>query len=891
MIGQTVSHYRIVEKLGEGAMGVVYLAEDTHLGRHVAIKFLSDTQDHHFRARFLREARAVSTLSHPHIAVVHDYGETPEGQPFIVMEYVKGETLSDLLHSSALTITQAVEIVEAVAEALSAAHARGIIHRDIKPSNVIVDKDGEVKVLDFGLVKQLHEEHAPASGPDANTLLARTSSNVVVGTPLYLSPEQAMGADVDARSDLFALGAMLYECLAGQPAFSGNSVIEIGAQILHFNPVPPSSINKRVNPELDRITLKALAKKPDSRYQTAAEMVADLRATRNTLDNKDGHRTQRLDTTKPSHSSAFKSISDSLRRPRLSIAFFAFALLVLVAGVWYIIIQRGPEKGRVPFQNRPVTKVTNTGKSLTAEVSPDGKYIAQVLEDAGQQSLVLTYLATASNVLIAPPADVRYQAITFSNDGNYIYYVRNEKNETGLLYQVPALSGSSRRILSNVDSKISFAPDGKRFAFIRFDKSKGEYALIIAQSDGTGEHRLATRSNPDIFSIYGLAWSPNGEVIACLDGSFTGGFHMRVVEVRVADGTEKPVTSRNWFGVTRVVWLKDGSGLLVTAAEESVSPIQIWYVSYPEGEAQRVTNDSNNYRDLSLTADSRTLVSVQYSRLVTMWIAPNGDADRATQITSSNSWTYGLSWIPDDRIVYSTMASGKLDLWSMKSDGTNKIQLTNDAGSNYHPAGSPDGRYIFFSSSRTGPFNIWRMDIDGNNAKQLSDGDSDIHPYPTPDGQWVVFQRGGGGGGKPTLWKVPVDGGQAVQLTDANLSVPVVAPDGKMIACRYLDENTNTQKIAIISFQGGSPLKVFNIPIHNWQRIRWTHDGSALTYVDVRSGIGNIWSQPLDGGPTRQLTDFRADQIFSYDWSHDGEQLACERGVETNDVVLISDNK
>ena len=212
-------------------MGVVYLAEDTHLGRRVAIKFLTKSQDLHYRARFLREARAVSTLSHPHIAIIHDYGETTEGQPFIVMEYIKGETLNDLLHASALTITQAVRFVEAVAEALGAAHARGIIHRDIKPSNVLVDKEGEVKVVDFGLVKQMHEEGAPGDGPDANTLLGRTSSNVVIGTPLYLSPEQAMGAEIDVRSDLFALGALLYECLAGRPAFSGGSVIEIGAQI------------------------------------------------------------------------------------------------------------------------------------------------------------------------------------------------------------------------------------------------------------------------------------------------------------------------------------------------------------------------------------------------------------------------------------------------------------------------------------------------------------------------------------------------------------------------------------------------------------------------------------------------------------------------------------
>jgi serine/threonine protein kinase len=181
MIGQTVSHYRILEKIGEGAMGVVYLAEDTHLGRRVAIKFLSESHDHHYRARFLREARAVSTLSHPHIAIVHDYGETSDGRPFIVMEYVEGQTLSDLLHGSALTISRAVEIIQSVAEALGSAHERGIIHRDIKPSNVLVDKNGEVKVLDFGLVKHLPEESQAGSDPEAHTLLAtRTGSNVIV---------------------------------------------------------------------------------------------------------------------------------------------------------------------------------------------------------------------------------------------------------------------------------------------------------------------------------------------------------------------------------------------------------------------------------------------------------------------------------------------------------------------------------------------------------------------------------------------------------------------------------------------------------------------------------------------------------------------------------------
>ncbi|HEV7842313.1 MAG TPA: serine/threonine-protein kinase, partial [Pyrinomonadaceae bacterium] len=249
MIGQTVSHYRIVEKLGEGGMGSVYAAEDTHLGRHVAIKFPNGApaDEQRYRARFLREARAVSGLSHPHIATLYDYGETSNGQPFIVMELVKGQTLSQLLSENKVTLPRAVEIIRDVAEALEEAHQHGIVHRDVKPSNILINERGQVKVLDFGLVKHLSEEQTQAVDKEARTLLtAHTQSGMVLGTPLYLSPEQAKGAPVDARSDLFALGAVLYECIAGKPAFSGATVVEIAAQVMLADPVPPSDVNANV---------------------------------------------------------------------------------------------------------------------------------------------------------------------------------------------------------------------------------------------------------------------------------------------------------------------------------------------------------------------------------------------------------------------------------------------------------------------------------------------------------------------------------------------------------------------------------------------------------------------------------------------------------------------
>src|SRR5947207_3531557 len=280
LIGRTLSHYRVLEKLGEGAMGLVYVPEDTLLGRRVAIKTIHSravAEDRHFRARFLREARAVSALSHPHIATIYDYGETEEGEPYIVMELIKGATLGELMLTERLTIPRAIEIIKQVSEALSEAHRQGIIHRDIKPTNVAINERGNVKVLDFGLAKQVALGPADVTDPERQTLMVtHTREGLIVGTPMYLSPEQALGNEVDARSDLFSLGGLLYECIAGKPPFFGKSPAEICAKVLRDDPPPPSSLNAAVPKELDRITLRSLEKQTDKRYQTAEDFIADL---------------------------------------------------------------------------------------------------------------------------------------------------------------------------------------------------------------------------------------------------------------------------------------------------------------------------------------------------------------------------------------------------------------------------------------------------------------------------------------------------------------------------------------------------------------------------------------------------------------------------------------
>ena len=357
MIGKTISHYRVVEKLGEGGMGIVYVAEDTLLGRRVAIKMLTikpGQDEHHFRTRFLREARAVSALSHPHIATIHDYGETKRGQPYIVMELVKGETLGNLMASGSLTISRALQIIQQVAEALSEAHRNGVVHRDIKPSNVAIDQRGDVKVLDFGLAKQLNVEPKDATDPERQTLLtSQTQEGVIVGTPLYLSPEQALGAEIDARSDIFAVGSLLYECVAGRPAFDGDTRMDICTKVIRDDPVVPSKVNPDVPDMVDRITMKALAKQPADRYQSAGELVADLdmalsasgiasRAVPRVTSYSDGNRP----------TGTLATLSDIFRRPRISVGYvvagIAIALLIGFV-IWYALRPK-------PYEPKPQAK-------------------------------------------------------------------------------------------------------------------------------------------------------------------------------------------------------------------------------------------------------------------------------------------------------------------------------------------------------------------------------------------------------------------------------------------------------------------------------------------------------------------------------------------------------
>ncbi|HTG91301.1 MAG TPA: DUF5050 domain-containing protein, partial [Pyrinomonadaceae bacterium] len=440
--------------------------------------------------------------------------------------------------------------------------------------------------------------------------------------------------------------------------------------------------------------------------------------------------------------------------------------------------------------------------------------------------------------------------------------------------------------IENVHTPISFSFDGKRFAFIRVSPGTGEYTLVIANADGSGEQKLAARKLPDFYSIgeAGPAWSPDGKTIACPAGSFTGGFHVNVVGIRLQDGSEEAVTSHRWFWVGQPKWLKNGNGLVMTAKDRLTGPEQIWALSHPGGEARQLTNDLNDYRSLSLNPDSSAIVAVQSVRISSTWVAPGVDAVRARQIAAGRYDT--LAWTPDGRIVYASNESGNSDIWIMDADGSNHKQLTFDSHTDLQPVVSRDGRYVVFISDRTGALNVWRINLDGSNVKQLTSDATGEAPYFSADGKWVLYTDFGHG--KVSLWKVPTDGGNAMRITEGATWSPVVSPDGKLIASYYAADETGAGKLAVFPFEGGPPMKLFDIVSPS---IRWTADGRSLTYIVDRKGISNIWKQSLDGGAATQLTDFKTDRIFWFDWSPDYKQLAFIRGAVSSDVVQISEAK
>ncbi len=876
IIGQTISHYRVLGPLGSGGMGVVYKAEDLKLGRAVALKFLPQdlSQDPQALSRFQREAKAASALNHPNICTIYEIDEAA-GQAFIAMELLEGQTLRQMIAGKPLPTDKVLDLGAQIADALDAAHARGIIHRDIKSANIFVTARGQAKVLDFGLAKF----SSPRGGhtmtaPTVESEQHLTSPGTAMGTVAYMSPEQVRGQELDSRTDLFSFGAVLYEMCTGTLPFRGDTSALIFHAILERAPTAPVRLNPDVPAELERILNKALEKDRDVRYQSAADLRADLKRLKR--------------ETESSRVAAAPAPSTSYSGRRLLWA--GLALLALIAITWIARdrLVSHPE----PFQRIEINQITRSGKVKLSALSSDGKYVAYVrsAESPGSwwstdtdESLWIRQVAGGDVQVIAPSA-VSYGGLTFSHDGDYLYLVRTDAGSgMGILYKMPTLGGSVQKVLADVDSAVTFSPDGRQLGFVRQSPSKHTSALIVANEDSSEEHQLAERADPDAF--VSVAWSPLGATIAATVGHHaTGANFDKLVEIPARGGSERSIGSEQWASVDGLAWMTDASSL-VMAAQAPGGPFQLLRVSREDGEMRKITNQPSNFfanYGVSISADSRTLATVQLNLTVDLWAGSVSDPDSFRPVTTGGISAWG-TWTRDGKLVYSNYA-GESSVWVMKADGTGATQIT--PGTWYNVGCfrvSPDGRYVVFNSWKTGTPHLWRMDIDGNNARPLTDSTNDeVLSDFSADGEWVIYSKHGPEHG---IWKVPVDGGNPVQISDAFAGSPIVSPDGKMIA--YHAFRGTSPKVEIIPFSGGAAIKTLDIP--GIAPIRWTSDGKGILFIDTKAGVSNIWIQPIAGGPTKQVTRFSSEQINHFDISHDGSRLVLDRFQSNADVVLIRD--
>ncbi|MGC1105192.1 MAG: protein kinase [Candidatus Acidiferrales bacterium] len=950
MLGKTILHYRVIEKLGSGGMGDVYKAEDTRLGRTVALKFLSEDLRHDKFAleRFEREARAVSALNHPGVCVLYDIGEY-EGEHFLVMELLEGQTLRERIAGRALANDALLDFAIQIADALDAAHSRGIVHRDLKPANVFVTSRGQAKILDFGLAKQSRARiGAGATSVDLTSDNLLTTPGSTLGTVSYMSPEQARGEELDARSDLFSFGAMLYEMATGQAAFPGNTSAVIFDNILNRMPAAPLEVNPNLPPKLEEIIGKTIEKDRDLRYQTAAEMRADLKRLKRDADSSRvlsaSGPTQRAiasvsgaATSAPSsgftrkssgqvsatpspvpatseaispHKSGWRGFLQVLREPRWYWVRVAIALLLFAGLIARHYWERyHPVQTASSFQQMTISRLTTSGNVGPAVISPDGKLVAYCRSEASKTSIWVKQIATGSEVQVLPATLMDCQGLTFSNDGNYLYYVQTlPGNPASSLYQVASLGGVSKLVISDIDSPISFSPTHKEFVFVRRTPADHSTSLVITNADGSNQRTLLKLKVPEFFLSDGPSWSPDGKRIAVTQGDAGSLTQMTIETVDVDSGTETPADAKKWTDVRELAWLPDGNGLVfVASGTADVFNSQLWLLPYPSGEPRRITNDLNQYNGVSVTADGTSLVTIQFSVLSDIWIGPShstnlrSDARQAISGGSRADGYLGLTWVSDKKILYAYYSSGTIGLALADTEGGASTDLSIGSGYTASPSSCANGKFIVFeSNNQSSAETIWRADPDGSNPQMLTKGPTDMAPVCGASGKFVYYSSVGSG--TDMLYRISADGGKPEKLSDQRLSFPAISPDERWIAAFHDESVNNKTTLVILPAAGGTIQRTFDLPPGTrtngeaTPKIAWTPDGQSVLYVVIKNDAGNLWTQPVGdltkpSSPAtlpKPLTDFAQDAILAVGWSPDGKSIALARGRQNTDAVVIS---
>lgn len=780
---QTVAHYRILEKIGSGGMGVVYKAEDTRLHRFVALKFLPSGRDLDPVAaeRLRREARAASALSHANISTIYEIGEH-EGRPFIAMEYLEGQTLRERILRGPMEVVEAVETAIQIAAALEAAHGRGIIHRDIKPANIFLTRDGTVKVLDFGLAKydpaSAQPERPGGEQPTASIDTQITGPGSIVGTVNFMSPEQVRGRELDARTDLFSLGSVLYETVTGHVPFQAESTGTIFEAILNRAPVPPTRLNPNLAPRLEEIILKALEKERDLRYQSATELRADLK---------------RLLRDTSSITMTAPAVATHGRLLRFSIILASIAVLAAAGVLYQRVARKAPTAGReweqLTFYN---------DSAILPALSRDGRMLAFVRGNTvvgglmGQGDLYVKFLPSGEPVRLTND-NLAKIAPAFSPDNSFIAYGMLEPFET---WQVPVLGGEPRRWMPN-SSSVSWIDSGKHLLFSEFEETSGMHMVLVTTDTGRGQRRLVFAPEGPRSMIHHSYLSPDGRsvLIVTMD---TGGI-ITPCHIVPFDGSGAPrlVGPSDGYCMDGA-WSSDGEYVYLSVFNSKGG--HIWRQRFPDGEPEQVTSGPTNELGIAMAPDGASFVTSVGVKEVSLWLH---DAHGEHAVASEGQTSDG-DFSADGKALYYLQSAGTVaELWkltlasqkaekivagadiqeySVSKDGTHVLYQTSDANGKHSiffaptdrsasavavPIGEspdlphflPDGTFLYRIIRKSGNV-IMRSRTDGTGAHQVGEGTIFDLTAVSPDGRWIIATaKAPTGEARPVTVAIPVEGG------------------------------------------------------------------------------------------------------------------------------------
>jgi eukaryotic-like serine/threonine-protein kinase len=899
--GTLLGHYKLVRRLGQGGMGVVYEAIDQKLRRHVAVKLIAEaSQDNRDSLeRMWREARAASSLNHPGICTVFELNESAQS-PFIVMELLDGDSLEKLDRSCPMPFPKLVELGVRLADALDAAHGKGILHRDIKPANIFMTKSGQAKLLDFGLAKVETATSSSTTAANASTAaIPLTESGSLLGTVAYMSPEQARGEVLDARSDLFSLGVVLYEMATGQHPFAGATTAVVFDNILNHEPVAPRTLNAQLPVEFESILNKTLEKERELRCQSAAELRADLKrlqrkvglgpvaapqaagaATTQSWNSGTGHRAGSAEGVDPSAGRAVRAIGYSWK--------LAIAISILLA-VGFAAWRFWPRPR--PFSSISVSQITNIGTIERIALSADGRFLAEVKNDNGQRTLWVRNTTTNTDVQILGAIGTDYVGLTFSPDGNYLYFTRGAPPDDTVrdLYVMSVFGGTPRQLILNVDSAVSFAPDGDKLIYVRWSPERqDEFSEVrIADKEGSNDRVLYTSMEV----IGSPVWSPDGSRIAWLQTEKgTTRIALSVMEIsskkltRVAAPASIFLKSTDAGDDTTLAWLPDNRHLLALYYTQHTDRAQIGAITVPSGEFHSVTNDVNSYGQLALSGNGRTLATVLTNIDSSIaFYGPDGGVPVSTMPLRISPST--IAWASEDSLLFTLNGAslGSID----RATGSVHNFDAGEISPGQFIAACPDGQILFTGIPKSGgEARLFRMNGDGGEITQLTTSGIARDPSCSSDSKVAYFSLGTDV--DVSVWSVPLAGGTPKNLVPSDrYHIATVSRDGTKAVLFAMRQGKFAAVITDLA--SGSKRPPIFVVSSTGNLMGLSPDNRGFV-ADIFRGAGNtLLDQPFDGSPPHTLFDPVPETLTDFGWSPSGKQLAVARLKLSSDVVFIVD--